>query len=147
MSIAWTSCLPSLVNGERYVKNQTIETNVNLWHSCRCIANILSDQDSMVWCRQGRLEFLHRMTNVRNISHPVRVEHLPNSRETWDRGPTQPVRLSGFRDIVQSSFVPSALMSSRSLRSANDSDLSSSPADRFPVIHGCPALQAHYCDL
>jgi len=85
------------------------------------------------------------MTNVRNISDLVRVEHLPSSQETMDHVQAQTVLLNGFRDIVQSPFVPSALMSSRLLRSANDSDLASSQADRFPVglVHGCPALQAY----
>jgi len=93
-------------------------------------------------CRGLDLEPPRYRLVLMNISYPTATAHLESSQETSDRYCLMPVVWDECPDIVQSSFFPSVLTSSRSPRCSSDSELSLSPIDKTPAL--CSLLSQHF---
>ena len=85
-----------------------------------------------VWCDRDHYWERERHSEVdQNTWRPVQTGRPRSSRGTEDRPDAGPEDSTVLRDIVRSSFVPSARTSSPSTRCSNDSVRPSSPGDRL----------------
>ena len=75
-------------------------------------------------------ELERRNERAPNIWRPAQTRHPHSIRETTDHPDAKQEDWTVRRDNVRSSFCPSALKSSPSLRCSSDNDLPASPDDK-----------------